>query len=190
MINLEKSCFTPTQTLDFLGFVVNARDMTLHLPDSKVESIKRLCFNMIPKSEVSVRELSQLIGKLTASIQAIFPAQLHYRHLQHVKHLALAKEKHYDAPVALSLEAKEELQWWLAHLNAWNGRAILNPSPELFIETDASKMGWGAVRQGITTGVLCSKELFKGSIMCPCMVHVRLRMDNTSAVAYVDGRIP
>ena len=67
--------------------------MTLHLPDYKVEAIKADCNNLIACDEVSVRELSQLIGRLTASIQAIFSAPLHYRHLQHLKHQALAQRK-------------------------------------------------------------------------------------------------
>ena len=40
VINLEKSCFQPTQQLEFLGFLVNTWDMTLLLPDCKVSSIK------------------------------------------------------------------------------------------------------------------------------------------------------
>ena len=141
VINLEKSCFQPTQQLEFLGFVVNTLDMTLLLPDCKVEAIKSHCSKMLLHHEVSVRELSQLIGKLTASIQAIFPAPLHYRHLQNLKHKALARFGHFDATTPLSTEAKDELQWWLAHLNAWNGRALLRPSPDVIIETDASRSG-------------------------------------------------
>ena len=53
---------------------------------------------------------SQLIGKLTASIQAIFPAPLHYRLLQNLKHKALARFGHFDATTPLSTEAKDELQ--------------------------------------------------------------------------------
>ena len=102
VINHEKSCFQPTQQLEFLGFVVNTLDMTLLLPDCKVEAIKSHCSKMSLHHEVSVRELSQLIGKLTASIQAIFPAPLHYRHLQDLKHKALARFGHFDATIALS----------------------------------------------------------------------------------------
>jgi hypothetical protein len=109
VINLEKSCFVPTQTLEFLGFVVNTQAMTLLLPDCKVESIKSHCSYLLALHEVSVRDLSQLIGKLTASIQAIFPAPLHYRYLQHLKHQALAQQKGYDATIPLSNEAREEL---------------------------------------------------------------------------------
>ena len=142
VINLEKSCFQPTQQLEFLGFVVNTLDMTLLLPDCKVEAIKSHCSKILLHHEVSVRELSQLIGKLTASIQAIFPAPLHYRHLQNLKHKALARFGHFDATTALSTEAKDELQWWLGHLSAWNGRALLRPSSDVIIETDASRTGW------------------------------------------------
>ena len=157
VVNFEKSCFVPTQQLEFLGFLVNSRDMTLLLPDCKVEAIKAHCLGLLARQDVSVRELSQLIGKLTASIQAIFPAPLHYRSLQHLKHQALAQQKGFDATIALSSEAREELHWWSAHLDAWNGRALLRPAPDLVIETDASRKGWGAVCQGVRTGGLWSQ---------------------------------
>lgn len=202
VINFEKSHFTPSQNLEYLGFVVNTLEMTLHLPGYKVESIKTLCSTFLGQRELSVRDLSQLIGTLTASIQAIFPAPLHYRHLQNLKHQALSQRKGYDSRTALSREAREEIQWWLVHLEAWNGRAILPPSPDLVIETDASRSGWGAVCQGVRTGGLWSQmeskmhinclELLAGSFAVKSFtkdrlcVHVRLRMDNTSAVADVN----
>ena len=151
---------------------------------------------------VSVRELSKLIGKLTASIQANFTAPLHYRHLQNLKHKALAQFSHFDATTALSTEARDELQWWLAHLNAWNRRALLRPSPDVIIETDASRTGRGAVCQRVTTEGLWSQmeknlqinclELLAGFFAVKSFtkdrlcVHVRLRMDNVSAVAYIN----
>ena len=162
------------------------------------------CSKILLHHEVSVRELFKLIGKLTASVQAIFPAPLHYRHLQNLKHKALARFGHFDATTPLSTEAKDELQWWLAHLNTWNGRALLRPSPDVIIEThvDSSRSGWGAVCQGVTTGGLWSKmekklhinclELLAGSFAVKSFtkdrfcVHVRLRMDNVSAVAYIN----
>jgi hypothetical protein len=49
VINLEKSCFMPTQTLEFL---VNTWDMTLHLPNYKVEAIKADCNNLIARHKV------------------------------------------------------------------------------------------------------------------------------------------
>ncbi len=68
VITQEKSVFVPTQKLEFLGFVINTIDMMiLVLPDDKVRSIKSLCTNLLEQKAVSVRDLSQLIGKLTSS---------------------------------------------------------------------------------------------------------------------------
>ena len=90
----------------------------------------------------------------------------------------------------------------VSHLNAWNGRALLHHPPDIVIETEASRTGWGAVCQGVRTGGLWSQmerklhinclELLAGSFAVKSFtknrlcVHVRLRMDNTSAVTYVN----
>ena len=74
VINNEKSCFVSTQKLEFLGFVVDTMAMTLLLPDCKVQSIKSHSHDLLALQEVSVRDLSQLIGKLTASITSHIPS--------------------------------------------------------------------------------------------------------------------
>ena len=56
----------------------------------------------------------------------------------------LMKSKSYDSQVELSVECKEELRWWLLHLQHVNGKAIISSNPDLIIETDASLQGWGA----------------------------------------------
>ena len=82
VINLTKSQLKPTQTLEFLGFIVDTKNMTLVLPQGKVTAIEDLCSQMLSQTELTVRDIARLIGKITASIQAIFPAPLHYRQLQ------------------------------------------------------------------------------------------------------------
>ena len=140
--------------------------------------------------------------KLTASIQAVSPAPLHYRNLQNSWNTKLSRDRNFDSRIPLSVEAIDELRWWLAHLDAWNGRALLHPSPDLIIETNTSRMGWGAVCQGVRTGGLWSQMEQKLHINCLGLLagsfaiqsftknrlcaHVCLRMDNTSAVAYLN----
>ena len=97
---------------------------------------------MLAQNKVSVGELPHPFGKLTASIQAIFPANLHYPSLQHLKHWVVAQQLGYDVTLALSNDAKEELRWWIAHHDAWNGLVILHSSSDLMIKTDASRQGW------------------------------------------------
>jgi ribonuclease HI len=44
----------------------------------------------------------------------------------------------------LSLEAREELEWWVEEICKWNGLEIWSPLVGLTITTDASEEGWGA----------------------------------------------
>ena len=157
--------------------------------------------HVLSQTELTVRDIARLIGKLTASIQAIFPAPLHFRRLQSLKNTALQSGGNYNTKVSLNPACQEELQWWIAHLNAWNGRAILTPPPDLVIETDASQQGWGAVCKEVRTGGLWSQyerllhinclELLAGAFAVKCFtknpicLHIRLGMDNATAIAYL-----
>ena len=202
VINLEKSCFVPTQNMEFLGFVVNTQAMTLLLPNSKVESLNSHCNYLLVLPEVSVRDLSQLIGKLTASIQAIliFPAPLHYRHIQHLKH-------------QLSFSTTKGLRCNNTSVDRGQGGITLVVSPSECLERSwassppsrySDRNGriedglGGRMPGGANRGVMERKlhinclEFLAGSFAVNSFtknrlcVHVRLRMDNTSAVTYVN----
>jgi hypothetical protein len=65
--------------------------MSLTLPGEKIRSVKKECQHLLNNPIVEVRVLSQLLGKLSASIQAVFPAPLHYRFLLRAKPCIKAK---------------------------------------------------------------------------------------------------
>ena len=169
-----RSCSSPVYLL------VNTRDMTLLLPDCKVSSIKTLRSTLLSQRDVSVRELSRLIGKLTASIQAVFPAPLHYRNLQQLKHQALSRDRSFHSRIPLSIEGIDELRWWLAHLDAWNGRALLHPSPDLgwvggclprrpnrgLVVSDGAEAPYQL--SGAPGGIVCDQKLYEKSVVCSC----------------------
>ncbi|XP_070550151.1 uncharacterized protein [Ptychodera flava] len=153
-INWEKSYLVPTQEIEFLGFLINSVTMRMFLPESKILQIINQCANLAHKTLVSVRELAQIIGRMTASVAAIIPAPLQCRYLQMTRTRSLIHNKSYETLrlVTLSPECKTELQWWCHHLRDFNGKAIICPCPDLMITSDASKKGWGAHSQGIQTG--------------------------------------
>lgn len=76
VINHKKSVLNPSQQLEFLGFTVNSVTMTLSLTHDKLRQIRRESKSLLSNNPVSVRELSRFLGKLNASIQAVFPAPL------------------------------------------------------------------------------------------------------------------
>jgi len=84
-INMDKSVLDPTQEIVFLGYTINSLTMYLFLPKKKIINMQKLCTDFSDSTSVTVRKLSELIGTLTASIQAVFPAPLHYWFLQMAK---------------------------------------------------------------------------------------------------------
>ena len=145
VVNYHKSQLIPSQQIEFLGFLVDSVTLSLQLPGEKLRKIRKRCQQLLNVGETSIRELSKFLGLLTSSIQAVFPAPLHYRHLQRLKNLSLNTLQSYDAIIPLDSLAKEELVWWRDHLQAWNGKALFQKSVDLVIETDASRKGWGGL---------------------------------------------
>ena len=91
VLNVKKCQTTPSQTMEFLGFLVDSRSMTLSLPETKVLKIRKECRHMRNQSHVTGRQLAHLIGLLTSCLQAILQASLHYRALQRLRNQALVQ---------------------------------------------------------------------------------------------------
>ena len=135
-------------------------------------------------------------------MQAVLPAPLHYRHLQMLQVKGLLAGKSYEIMVPLNQNCQNDLQWWMDQIYTWNGRSIITPAPDLVITTDASLQSWGAVCQGVRTRGLWSQQdsntlhinalELKAALFAvraftakERQLHVHLRMDNRTAVAYV-----
>ena len=201
IINYKKSVLDPSHCQEFLGFRVNSQEMTLSLPQHKIKDIKNICQKCLNQTVVSVRQISEVIGKLSASARAIFPAPLHYRFLQMLKTKGLTPLQNYESVVTLDSESKAELLWWIENIERWNGRTITPPSPEYTIESDASDLGWGAVCQGVRIGGpwlgpetslhINAKELLAVFLAVKSFLrekentHVLIKTDNTTTVAHI-----
>ena len=201
-INWEKSVLKPCQRITYLGFIVDSLSMTIVLPDEKLQNIRRDCSDALSQQSLSVRSLARIIGRMSAATQAILPAPLYYRSLQQLKNMAFRSDQSFETQVDLNPEAQEELRWWIEEISQWNGRAIQMSPPNLTIESDASLLGWGALAEGAATGGLWSPqerhlhinvlELIAGGFAVKTFakgkkdLHVRLKMDNTAAIAYVN----
>ena len=201
-INWIKSQLLPTHKLVYLGFTINTILMTLTLPEERLQKILKGCQSALHKNRVSVRDLSRLIGMMSATMLAVLPAPLHYRELQKLKIRAQKMTQSFETMVLLNKESKAELGWWITMLNRWNGRPILPLAPDLVIETDASLLGWGAATDKMSTGGLWSEqerthhinllELAGGALAMKTFtkgrrnIHVLLKMDNTTAISYIN----
>ena len=203
IINYPKSILEPRTTLEFLGFQVDSSSMELKLPGNKLKNIRGEARRILASSHTSALELSRVLGKMNAATRAISVAPLFYRHLQaQLQSVLNCSNQNYNTRILLSEDAREELQWWTTHFTNWNGRSLIAKKPNITLETDASRTGWGAVCQGVRTGGPWSRkekelhinclELLAAFLAFKCFfkdrrsIHVLLKMDNTSAVAYIN----
>ena len=203
IINFPKLVLTPTQDLEFLGFTIDSSKLEIRLPGEKIKKVKQEAKKLLNLTEPQALVLSRLLGKLNHTSQAIPPTPLFYRNLQQCLLQALRSGgEEYSATVNLTQDARGELEWWLNHLNRWNGRFLLSREPDLTIETDASTTGWGALCQDVRTGGPWSKterrmhinclELLAATLAVKCFakdkrnIRIHLRMDNTTALNYIN----
>ena len=203
LINVKKSVVTPSQTITFLGFILDSVAMTISLPLDKRERIISMCTSLNEGDTTSIRYLAKVIGVLVSSLPAVPYGALHYRYLEHDKIMALRiSHGKFDEFTSLSYNARTELQWWIA--NAHSCIKTLNIQPYTnIITTDASLLGWGAVYQSKKTGgqwtpeesklhinVLELMAIFFGLKSFLTNVensHIRIQSDSTTAVHYINN---
>ena len=202
-VHEEKSTFMPSQTIEFLGFVLNSGNMTVCLTTSKKEKVKQSCLKLLSQSQHTIRAVSEVIGLLVASFPGIELGPLYNRQLENDKSVALKESKgNFDATMTISKTACLDLQWWVDNILT-SFKQISRPKPAYVVSTDASMTGWGAFFEGAAAGgqwlpdeainhinvleltaVLLGLQTFCGHFT---NTHICLQIDNTTAVAYINN---
>jgi len=95
-----------------------------------------------------------LIGQMShASQTEILVALLHYRGLQRLHLQAVSRHgQGSKVIVPLTSQAHKDLEWWVLESSYHLNGCPIQPSPiDLRVWSNASKKGWGAAYQGIST---------------------------------------
>ena len=197
-INWGKSTLTPNQKVEYLGVIVNSTDLTLLLPEVKIEQLKTMCKNTLTKKVLTVRNLAKVTGRLRATAQAFSPAPLQLRNLQRLMKTALKK---YECRIPLDQGSVLELNWWIQNLESQNGKPVSLKTPDLTIISDSSLEGWGAFCQSLRAGGKWSREettlhinylellAVEKAILTFTRIHkvnsIHMLIDNTNALSYL-----
>jgi hypothetical protein len=200
LVKATKSSLEPSQSIQHLGFLINTKTMELSVPTSKIRDLRREASRLIRSAQCSVRHLSSFIGKAQALTMAVFPARLKTRHLLSVKNNALKMGLAWTSMTRLPQSALQELQWWYAQLQTWNGQSFLPSLPQHEVFTDASDQGWGIVwNQRTWSGLWNQQELqqhinYKELLVIWKVIQrrplqgssVKLYCDNMTTISYVN----
>ncbi|XP_065177381.1 uncharacterized protein LOC135808157 [Sycon ciliatum] len=199
-INDAKSQLSPSQEIEFLGIEVNSVRMIFTYPNRKLNHLQHECRRIANKATASLPELRCLVGKIQDCTKAIPLARAHSRGLQWMLNSLMGAPEGQRR--MLPPEAQADLQWWVELCPAQCCKAIVTPPPSRSLTTDACDTGWGATSDHQMDGGpwrmeemdyhINWKELkaahlglqmfFSSSHDCT----IRLEMDNTTAVAYVN----
>ena len=99
-----------------------------------------------------------MIDLLVSSLPAVQFGTLYHRRLEINKITAIRQNQgDYDAAVNLSEHSKVELLWWINNITQ-SQRLLITSNPDLILTTDASRLGWGVVLNGMETGGHWSAE--------------------------------
>lgn len=76
IINKEKSVLILSQKMEFLGYENDSVEMTVSLPEKKLNKLKEQTLSLWEKPQCSIHELAHVIGLIVSSFPAIKPARL------------------------------------------------------------------------------------------------------------------
>ncbi len=203
LVNWEKTVSDPSQSIEYLGVIIDSLSMRFCLPEDKVAKIKNLCSKILSKTLVSLKDLASVLGNLVWAISSVPFAQAHYRALQN---FYIRQIDHFrgdlSAKCPLSDQSKQDLSWWVSYLDIVNGKPFSSIDPDIIIHSDASLMGWGACSNGITargpwTSVDRDRHINElellgafNAIQCFAQqshdVFIRIFLDNNTAVCYLN----
>ena len=151
LVNKNKSVLHLYQILQFLGMEINSKEMSASLPQEIKDKIISHCQGILKEKSVSVRELTQVLGRLSSTAIAMLAAPLQYQAIQKQQIAEVAVTNNFDSMIVFTEEARKELHWWVENLQLTKGKTLINSQPLITISTDISLGGWGAYCQGQKT---------------------------------------
>ena len=204
IIHPEKSVFTLRQEIEYLGFKIDSKKITVTLPTVWKIDVKMVCDTLLGDNRHTIKRVAMVVGRLITALPGVQYGRMHYRSLEQDKIKAFKfNHGHYDRHMTISNEAKRDLQWWIDHVDT--AIHICRSKPDVYLTSDASGKGWGA-SDGTTHigGRWNANEALKAArneinylellvaffafkALCCNMYdkHIQLSIDNTTAVAYI-----
>ena len=134
----------PTQSITFLGLVIDSVCMAIAIPDDKYTKIEKQLRNLLQAKKTTVKQVQALAGSLNFITRAV-PHGCPF--IQKMYDLVAGLKPNWH--VSISAEVKRDCQMWLCFLQEYGGwTQIHTPQmPMVMLFTDAATtedLGWGA----------------------------------------------
>lgn len=129
----------------YIGFIWNAPEKTVRLPDEKLEDrISQISYFLNPGGKFTHKEVESFVGRLNHTVQIVPNLQCYLQSLYRWKKEWFDKA----AKRTLPLDAREDLTTWLETLSNFEPRRLLpdyEPTPVDWVGDAASSYGIGVL---------------------------------------------
>ena len=143
-IYTSKSVLIPTQKIQFLGFLINSKNMKILLTNKKAEHLTLKIKKFLVNKSPNIRQLASIIGSVIPVFHTVPLGKMYYRDLEMQKVSFLEKESgNFETKIALKQHIVTELQRQLDAIP----KAVSDvhtPQSDFIINADASESGLGA----------------------------------------------
>ena len=141
-LNVQKSCFSPSQQGVWLGFVLDFEKGKIHIEEEKMVALIDSIDGLLASHQmVQVRTLASVVGQIISMSWAIgYIARLFTRHL----YATVSRRFSWNSYMLLDVRSKAELEFWKANIHHLNGHSMWFASSAVRIAySDASGLGYG-----------------------------------------------
>jgi hypothetical protein len=160
-VSEAKSVLTPSQSIEYLGVLIDSLSMSFMIPNKKRRSARNQVRALLRARESSgtltlqVRRAASLVGLLNSFADCVSTTRRRTAALQRAKNDRLREGASYTDLVTLPAEAIAEIEWWVATLSHRElCSAPIQPLPPTHvITTDASGRGWGGALWTLPSGL-------------------------------------
>lgn len=151
---------------------------------------------------IKIRDMASVLGLLNDMCKGVEYGQnyLRFLELDKIEALKRAGKKQFEGKMVLSGRAKTELHWWINNVHK-SVRNIRPTCPDIWLHTDASNSGWGAVCEQGSKGGKWEDSVRHAHINTLELmavqkgltwffrdhkdVQIKVSIDNTTAISYI-----
>lgn len=142
LVNMKKSTFIATQRVEFLGNLIDSKELTISIPPQKIWKTTQEIHKVLKLQQIPIRKLAALSGQMGALAEGMQGCWVSQRMLQRNIAIYVSRGISWDSPIPIFKSAKEDLRKFAEQIQNAHKR-IKEQKEVIEITTDASEQGYG-----------------------------------------------
>ena len=146
--NVNKSCWLPRKSLEWVGYVWDSQMGTLKIREKRITKLKQFLKELCSEESCTTRKLAAVVGQII-SMQAVVGDVTRLK--TRICLIQIAKSEGWDKRILLTSNIKKEFLFWQENIDRLNIRycfRLEKPVIYRLIESDASSTGCGSILNG------------------------------------------